>query len=374
MAGVLENRIDNQIGIIPNAVGQNLPELFSNATSDELANGCRFADKFKNRDAVERNGGTIFGAPVVNNGIELDGTNDYVKYVLNGEFNSPQVSIAVDFSPDFNWDIDALKHITDTESASRYLIYKHNNSSGNTIVVMMNSIAIANIPSATYSAHWNQGERNVLVVSAESGDNNVWLNGVQILTSGATAWSAGNPLEFYIGSNFLGSKNFDGTINSFCIYQSKLTAKAAEDLYNYGAFKNAVELVADPNMENAGVGDWAPGNSALLSKESNGKGGQALKVERNGANTPFAQPSGISLVAGCTYEGVVELQSDGVTTMSYRNGGTVIESTTSTDWEEFKYKFLAVGTTVNLAAVGATIDGQYGRANILSIKESNTEL
>ena len=83
---------------------------------------------------------------------------------------------------------------------------------------------------ATYEAYWKQNERNVIVVTSTSGSTNMWLNGTQILTNNASAWTPKPITTLHIGSNVTPSSRFDGTIHSFKIFNKVLTA---EDAQNY---------------------------------------------------------------------------------------------------------------------------------------------
>jgi hypothetical protein len=53
--------------------------LIPNTTPAERARGCSFGELFKSQDKVELNGGTVFGTPTIDFGIDLNGVDEYVK-------------------------------------------------------------------------------------------------------------------------------------------------------------------------------------------------------------------------------------------------------------------------------------------------------
>ena len=207
-----------------------------------------FGELFRNQDRVERNHGTIFGTPVIDNGVTLNGTTDYVKHDLAGhELNSSDISIVIPFCPEFDWDVDVLHVFCDASAGSRYFVYKAAGVSNNTLIVWLGNISIASIPAATYSPYWSVGGRNLIVISGTSGATNAWLisdkGAVQILTNAATSWSPKKPTEFYTGVNGGGNSAFKflGKIDSVKIFKSLLTQ---QDAINY--FENTTEILPSP--------------------------------------------------------------------------------------------------------------------------------
>ena len=94
--------------------------LTTNTTPAERARKCTFAELFEDPQSVIENGGEITGAEVCN-GATFDG-DDHIQYDLTGnEFNNDEISIVLDFSPDFA-DDDGLDHyIYDTIFISFWL-------------------------------------------------------------------------------------------------------------------------------------------------------------------------------------------------------------------------------------------------------------
>lgn len=223
-----------------------------NATPAEIMRGCKFSETFKSKQAIVANGGSITGAPAVHFGAVLDGTNDYIAYNSNGqEFNSDNISIVVEFEPDFDYDEDVNRFIFDTSTSLRYYIEKNNNADNNTLGIALGNATIENIPSGTYSPYWLVNQRNILVISSTSGDTNVWLNGNQILTNDVTSWSLKAPAMFYIGTRNDSTNKFKGKINKVQIYNTLLTAQEASDFYTDETYRYMEKAILHLPMEAA---------------------------------------------------------------------------------------------------------------------------
>jgi hypothetical protein len=175
---------------------------------------------------------TLVHAPpkvVDGTGYDFDGSNDCLTATGTGVYNTAEVGIVMEFTPDFDYDDNNLRYLFDSTSF-HYRVYKHNNAFSNVLNIGLGAISISNIASATYSPFWRKGRRNVLIISGTTGNTNAWLNGNQILTANATAWNATNPATIYIGAaNTLGS-NFDGKIHSFWTVPRLITPLQVEDI------------------------------------------------------------------------------------------------------------------------------------------------
>jgi len=193
----------------------------------------RFRELFINDTYVSDNGGTIVGAPTIDNGI-VGGTGKYVKY--DGKFlsNQSSVSFEVWFTPGFAPNDGANQMFFDTDAAGgRYILYK---SSANTLSITLGNTLVSNIAYASYSAYWNALALNHLVVCATSGSTNVYLNGNLIATS-ATAWTPTATSLFYIASNQVPDAYFSGTIHKVSVYKRKLSVYEVTDKYNKVTFQ-----------------------------------------------------------------------------------------------------------------------------------------
>jgi len=174
---------------------------------------------------------TTYPTKLSAHGYELDG-GDYFKGTATGVFNSDKIGIAIEFYPDFEVSANQQYIFMDTTGANRYVIAKENNASSNGLDIFLGSTQIENIVEANYTDAWRTGQKNLLVISGDATNNvtNVWLNGVQILTDDTTAWSSGNPDNYWVGSaNTTGSK-FDGKITEVIVLPLAPTALQAADL------------------------------------------------------------------------------------------------------------------------------------------------
>ena len=206
-----------------------------NSVPAERSVGCVFAENFESNWHVQENGGAISGSPVINHGATFDGAADYITYRLQGhEFNAANISIVIEFYPDFNYSDNVECYFIDSTDPYRYIIYKKPIGGGYQLDIYLGNTQIASILPATYGGSWLQSERNVLVVSGTSGATNAWLNGTQILTSDASAWTPDAPTELYVGSRFNATGLFDGVISSVKVFQSLLTGEDAENYYTHG--------------------------------------------------------------------------------------------------------------------------------------------
>jgi hypothetical protein len=183
-----------------------------------------FDDRFISAASVIANGGTIYGTPTIDNGVTLNGSTDYITYALDGtEFNTSNLSIIVEFYPDFAASADVEAALFCTGTTNEFTVYKRNNAGSNELGIVFNDTLIAFIAEATYSPYWNTGEKNVLVVSGISGDTSAWLNGNKILDSDNTAWTGYACTSMDVGRRTNGTRYFDGKITKLQICQSLLS-------------------------------------------------------------------------------------------------------------------------------------------------------
>ena len=220
-------------------------KLLVNSTAEERMIGCTLAENFFSNEDVVANGGTISGTPVINRGAVLNGTTDYISYnLINGDkLASSGTSFVFDFIPNFDTDDNNESTFLGTVT-NLSVISKRDNASSNALRILLAGVVIASIPEATYSPFWNVGERNVLVIAAETGSTNAWLNGNQILTNDATSWTTSSQTEMAIGARSGGSTYFDGTFNSFKMFNSLLTGQEAADYYNNENFTYEHKAIA----------------------------------------------------------------------------------------------------------------------------------
>lgn len=237
---------------------------------------------YRSAEEVAKNAGTITGAPSFSlAGIDLDGSSDYVEHEIeNTLFAHPDISIVVTFTPDFDHDDGVEYFIYDSTAGSLYRVVKN---TSNQIQILIGGTSIAAIAAGTYGSFWNTNQRNVLVISSTSGSTNVWLNGNQILTNQATAWTPAYPTQLFVGCNNSNIKLFDGEIRSIDIYKDLLTAEDAQSLYDNSQFNfhQKADIWLDMKTQtNDGTND--------LTRDKSGKGNDFLVGDGSTAST---QPS-----------------------------------------------------------------------------------
>jgi hypothetical protein len=216
-----------------------------NTTPAERMRGAKFADNFFNSAKVAENGGTIFGSPTFDGtGITLNGTTDYIEYAPAGsEFNVPQFSIVMDFFPNFSPDTGATSAFYDS-SGSRYLCYL---DSGGSLRLLFGGSAVFAISKTVLNPIWREGERNTLVVVAQSSVgplSTVYLNGVVVATA-AGGWTNGSITGIFTGGFNTPAPNFDGKISKFQVYHALLTEEEAVDFYDQTTYDYRQNMTLD---------------------------------------------------------------------------------------------------------------------------------
>lgn len=174
------------------------------------------------------NGATTNGATLTNDYVDLDGTDQAVTSVGTGIFNTATTSIAIKFTPDFAVDGGTSRHWFDSSVGSRYLLSK-DGASGNLSLYLGDS-NIASVPVANYQDYFKVGEKNVIVISGTTGDTSMWLNGYQIISNAATAWTPDDPAVLHIGERYNSSRFFDGKIYYFKVWDRIMTANEVANL------------------------------------------------------------------------------------------------------------------------------------------------
>jgi hypothetical protein len=182
------------------------------------------------------NGGETIDSPVVNNGIHLDGVTQRAIFSIGPSvFFRPEISIIIDFMPDFGATDDIGAFLVDTTNGSRFLALKSNNANGNTIQVFLGQTLIFNILPSVYEDYWKQGERNCLIITGTTGNTIIELNGVQIGSS-STAWAPKEPTQLFVGSSYAGINRWDGIIYSVDIRKVTLNSNDRNHIRNNTTF------------------------------------------------------------------------------------------------------------------------------------------
>jgi len=205
------------------------PLLTRYSTPAERFRGCRCAYGFETADLVQRNGGTITGAPTVDFGAVLDGTNDYITFdVSSYETDSVNFSAVLEVLGDFSPTADATIVFFDS-TGNNYRLEKLDNANADALRLTLGGTQIADIAYATWSAAWSTTSKNTVVIYGTSGDTSVILNGTLILDSDATAWAPAETATFTVGAATGGGSLFGGTFYLFKVFKELLTDAEAED-------------------------------------------------------------------------------------------------------------------------------------------------
>lgn len=241
--------------------------MLNNSTPAERLRGCVFAETFETEAKATDNGCNVFGTPSFDFGVELDGISDYLSFNLQAhELDFPNISIVVRFTPDFDTDENATRYLFDS-SSPRFHLYKSDNSTSNVFILRMGDTVVQVIAESVIAPYWLVGEENILVLSAVSGNTNMWLNGNKILNADVTSWNRGRTTTLFVGSAFNGGGKFDGKIHEVKIFQRTLTDLEAEQICCSTIYDYENRATAIYRMDAA---SHDAGNSRTLDSSGNG--------------------------------------------------------------------------------------------------------
>jgi hypothetical protein len=201
--------------------------LWPYAITDEWkAAGLNFIDKFTNQGMSEKAGAIFTGSPVVNNGVRLNGTSQYVCHNTPRFHFSPGFTIKIDFWPDFEFNDGANRYLFDSTPGLRLSCLKNSSN------LLLFSVAGTIVFSASFASQWRVGQKNTLIISATSGDTSAYLNGEIVVNSDATAFNPFFISQFCIGAGTGGANFFDGIIEEFSFFMNAFTDADCEKLYD----------------------------------------------------------------------------------------------------------------------------------------------
>jgi len=204
-----------------------MSRLLLNSLPAERAHGCEFAEKFNSITDIEANDGTITGTLAFeNSGAYIDDTNNIKHDIPSHLFNNMGLSMVLKFIPDWSSSDGSIHFIFDTNGPSNSRLWKMTN---NDLRLVLNGTTI-DIPYATWSPYYYQGQMNTLVIACESGKNNVWLNDGFILDNDGTTWSTIEHSELYIGTDSTGNNSASGNYRECKIFTERITY---DDAVNY---------------------------------------------------------------------------------------------------------------------------------------------
>jgi hypothetical protein len=203
-------------------------------TPEDIEIGAFWTSIFESVESEVAKRGVLQGTPTVNKGLFLNGTTDYILYDLNKQFGSVEtLGIQIVFCPAFEITGDFTATLIDTD-APQYRIFKTASGQNFALRIVLADINIIDISSAVYGPLWRVNERNVLTLSSVSGNTNVWLNGTQIATAVATAWTPTEPTLLSIGATDTGISTFWKSVHLVKFYNSLLTEQDHLNLWYAG--------------------------------------------------------------------------------------------------------------------------------------------
>ena len=245
--------------------------LASNTTPAERAYGASAAYTFRSAYDVERNNGTIVGAPTFDakDGVFMGGASQYITYAASGdEFASAYIGIVASFVPTNAYDFNRYEYIMDSSDASRYTIVKTGDAGSLGLAVLLGHVNIASIPFSTYAPYWVPGQRTTIVVSGTSGNTSVWINGVLILDQDPSAWTPKYPASIIIGNSYpLGAGTFAGTINYVKVFHNLFTTQDAINFHDNTTYTYPAKAIAALTMR---LEDHDPTKSMTIDISGNG--------------------------------------------------------------------------------------------------------
>lgn len=354
--------------------------LVTNSTAAERQRGIIFSETFESAAAIRSNGGVVSGAlgfakPAY--GAYFDGANDYITYGAGVQpFSSGYWSAVIEFWPNFAANEATTKYFFDTVSGIRVFLRILN--SGVMDVYAGTTQIVADSNYAVWSPYWRINSRNVIVLSCRTGASKIYLNGTDVTTNGAYAWSAATYSTGYlVGSGQGAFFKFQGYFKSVKFFRHNaaaelLTAQEAVDAYNqatYNYLDRAVcllpltaethdpshaaqsndvpstELVIDGSMEAVGTAAWTLHNAAILTKEGAPHSGlQCLRATYNGVASPGAINT--ALTVGLRYRATGWARPDGSGKIArVWNAAVLWQSTAVAAWQYFDVSFLAASSS-----------------------------
>jgi len=195
----------------------------------ELLRGITFAADFTDRLSMIKDEWTLTNNPDVYNGVTLDGVNQCVSIKVTNPMTTYVSSMTwhMEFVPNFTPGT-GTNYLWDTVG-SRYLVYI---TAAGDLVVSLSGTVIFAVAWASYSAYWNASSRNVLTLTASSGDNDIYLNG-NLLSNNAAAWTPGIATSLTLGARFCCTTGYTAIkILSFKMGAYLATLQEHIDIYN----------------------------------------------------------------------------------------------------------------------------------------------
>ncbi len=194
-----------------------------------MTNACHQATQTLDVSGNGRHG--VFSASVPTKlvgrmGYNFGGVNQYTESTLNGAFDTPEWSVAIEYETGVAFAGKDMTLMDTTGALTRFRIYK---SGVPDLAIWVAGKTLPVIASATASPYWWVGPRNTIVVSAKTGKNNVWMNGVRVLADDGTLWSAVTTSKLYLAVDNGLATAFDGRILRVSSWPQALTSLQVYD-------------------------------------------------------------------------------------------------------------------------------------------------
>jgi hypothetical protein len=135
---------------------------------------------------------------------------------------------------------------------------------------------------------------------------------------------------------------------------------------------DGVEQIADPTMDEVGTTDWDNANGAVLSKVTNGEGGQCLRVTGGVIADPYGFPLAVATTGGTWVRVEIRVRTDG-TNNAYiqvddRGTHTIPAAQTTFDTYILETVLSGADDDIRLGMEG-TDDGGYAEFDICSVQQ-----
>jgi len=166
-------------------------------------------------------------------GYTYDGTTGYLQGTINtGIFDNDPLSIVIVFKPDFDYDGATDRMFFDADDgASAHRTYLWHDTTNSEYDLYIHDTEIGSIAEAVVGARWITNQTNIIVMSGESGDTDLYLNGALLMDSDATAWTAQSDVDrLTVGADYTGADFYDGSIQFFQVLPTKLTQLQVHDI------------------------------------------------------------------------------------------------------------------------------------------------
>lgn len=233
--------------------------------AEMMCNGV-LGEDFRSAYLMQRGGWTLVGTPTFGpqGGMELDGANR-ATYLLNGEFDSDELTFHIPFAPTFAANDGVIRRMFDCTATDpgRCFIYFVGDGQ---ISVRLGDTTVLTAAAVDVLAAWRVNQFNLLSVSGKGGANIMWLNGVQIASS-TTAWTGGPGTMLYWGSSTIPSQYFAATFLRLYIAQRTSTLAEHTAYWNNSMWDYINHSTTRLQFR---IGDFDPTNVRTLDSSGNG--------------------------------------------------------------------------------------------------------